>query len=314
MRAAVRIVLPGPVATVQDLGRPGAVHLGVPVSGVLDDLAHRVANWLVGNSDTCATLELTMQGGRMEFLDAADIALTGAPMGPRLNGASVRQWVSLRVEPGDILDLGFAESGCRAYLAISGGFDLPEVLGSRSTYLGGAIGGHQGRALVAGDLLPRGAAPLLTTPRQLPWWPNYADPILLRAIPGPHHEYFQSSLDPFFAAEYTLTPQSNRMGCRLSGPPVARDPEAPASIVSEPVGRGVVQVPADGQPIVLLGEQTIGGYTCIATVLACDLWRLGQARPGYRIGFVRTTLEQAYAIHRDWAGFLAETGRALAGP
>jgi allophanate hydrolase subunit 2 len=104
------------------------------------------------------------------------------------------------------------------------------------------------------------------------------------------------------------------MGCRLSGPPVARDPEAPASIVSEPVARGVVQVPADGQPIVLLGEQTIGGYTCIATVLACDLWRLGQARPGNRIGFVRTTLDQAYAVHREWAGFLAATGRALAGP
>ena len=310
---ALRIISPGPAATVQDLGRTQAVHLGVPVSGALDDYALRVANWLVGNTETCATLELTMQGGRMEFLAEADIALTGAPMGPRLNGEAVRQWCSLRVQPGDRLELGFAHSGCRTCLAIGGGIDVPEILGSRSTYLGGGVGGHQGRVLAAGDLLCRGDGPLLEVPRHLPWTPIYPETVLLRAIPGPHDEYFRQSLEPFFAADFLLTPQSNRMGCRLAGTAVERDPGAPASIVSEPVTPGNIQIPADGQPIILLGEQTIGGYTCIATVLACDLWRLAQARPGNTIRFVRVSLAEGYAIHREWNGFLVETCRLLSG-
>ena len=311
MNQVVRIVSPGPAATVQDLGRPGAVHLGVPVSGALDDYAHRVANWLVGNTSKSATLELTMQGGCMEFLAEADIALTGAPMGPRLNGTAVHQWCSLRVRPGDLLSLGFADSGCRAYLAINGGIDVPAVLGSRSTYLGGGIGGHQGRVLAAGDLLCRDDAPLLKGSRRLPWAPIYPETNLLRTIPGPHDEYFQHSLEQFFSTDFTLTPQSNRMGCRLAGLAVARNQDAPASIVSEPVVRGNIQIPADGQPIILLGEQTIGGYTCIATVLACDLWRLAQARPGNTIRFVQVSLAEGYAIHREWDHFLADTCRLL---
>ncbi len=313
MSQVARVAVPGPGATVQDLGRIGAVHLGVPVSGVLDDFAHRVANWLVGNDETSATLELTMQGGRIEWLAETDIALTGAPMRPLLNGACVRQWVSIRVRPGDILDLGFAASGCRAYLAISGGIDVPAVLGSRSTYLGGALGGYLGRALAADDILARGTGSLLIAPRSLPWSPIYPEVIRLRAIPGPHDDVFHGHLDHFFASEFTLTPQSNRMGCRLAGPLVERDSGAPTSIVSEPVARGSVQIPADGQPIVLLGEQTIGGYTAIATVLSCDLWRLGQARPGSRIRFARTTLADGYAIHREWVGFLAGTRQLLVG-
>jgi biotin-dependent carboxylase-like uncharacterized protein len=279
----------------------------------MDDYAHRVANWLVGNVAACATLELTMIGPRIEILAMADIAVTGARMNLRRNGAPERQWASVRVRPGDLLELGVAENGCRSYLAVSGGITVPPMLGSRSTYLSGSIGGLEGRALVSGDILPRGSGLLLEPPRRLPWVPLYPEKIILRAIAGPHDQFFQQYLDRFFAAPYTLSPQSNRMGCRLRGPVVERDSGAPASIVSEPVVPGNIQVPADGQPILLLREQTIGGYTSIATVISADLWRIGQAKPGDTVRFVRVSLEEGQRISRDWLHFLAATERLLSG-
>jgi biotin-dependent carboxylase-like uncharacterized protein len=313
MNEALRILSPGLATTVQDLGRLHARHLGVPPSGAVDDYAHRVANWLVGNAATCATLEMTMIGARIEVLAAADIAVTGAHMDLRCNGAPVRQWTAHRVRPGDLLELSNAANGCRAYLAISGGIAVPPILGSRATCLGGRIGGLMGRALAGGDILPRGEGPLLTHPRRLPWVPLYPESLVLRVIVGPHDQFFQHNLDRFFAATFTLSPQSNRMGCRLSGLPVERDPGAPASIVSEPVVPGNIQIPADGQPILLLKEQTIGGYTAIATVITADLWRIGQAKPGDTIRFAPVSLEEGQRITRTWLDFLAATERLLAG-
>jgi len=310
---ALRILSPGFGLTVQDLGRFGARHLGVPPSGALDDYAHRVANWLVGNAAACATLELILGGVRIKCLAAADIAVTGAGMDLRLNGEVRRQWASLRVRPGDVLELHLAENGCRAYLALTGGVAVPAVLGSRSTYLGGGLGGLHGRVLAAGDLVPAGGRSLLAAPRCLPWTPVYPEHHVLRAIAGPHDHLFQRGLDRFFASTFTVSPRSDRMGCRLSGPAVERDAGAPASIVSEPVVPGNVQVPADGQPILLLKEQTIGGYTAIATVLSADLWRIGQARPGDTVRFVRIGLEEGQRIAAEWRDFLAETERLLAG-
>ena len=313
MSAALRILAPGAGPTIQDLGRRRAVHLGVPPSGAVDDYAHRVANWLVGNGAGCATLEMPLLGPRIEILAPADIAVTGAAMGLRRNGVAQPQWTSLRVQPGDVLELGAADNGCRAYLAVTGGIDVPEVLGSRSTYLGGGLGGFEGRVLASGDLLPCGEGPLLAAPRRLPWTPLYPETIVLRAIPGPHDHWFERSRDRFFAATFTLSPRSDRMGCRLSGPLVARDPEAPASLVSEPVVPGTVQIPADGQPILLLREQTIGGYTVIATVISADLWRIGQAKPGDAVRFVRVALAEGQRLARKWQEFLAATERLLAG-
>ena len=313
MRSALRILSPGAGPTVQDLGRVHARLLGVPPSGAMDDYAHRAANWLVGNAAACATLEMTMIGPRIEILAVADIAVTGARMNLRRNGALERQWTSIRVRPGDLLELGMAENGCRSYLAVTGGIAVPPVLGSRSTYLGGVLGGFEGRALVSGDLLPRGTGSLLTHPRRLPWVPIYPEQVVLRAIAGPHDQFFQHNLDSFFAAPYTLSPQSNRMGCRLHGPVVKRDPGVPASIVSEPVVPGNIQIPADGQPILLLREQTIGGYTSIATVISADLWRIGQAKPGDTVRFVRVSLEEGQRLSRDWHHFLAATERLLSG-
>ncbi|MFH0784677.1 MAG: biotin-dependent carboxyltransferase family protein [Pseudomonadota bacterium] len=304
MKNAFRILSPGPCTTVQDLGRFGAYHMGVPVSGVLDDYAGRIANWLVGNSSNCALLEMTMIGAEIEFLTEVDIAITGAAMNPQINGQPCRQWTSIRLQSGDVLHLGAAENGCRTYLAITGGVEVPVVLGSRSTYLGGLLGGLDGRVVVAGDILKRGAGPLLRTPKSLPWYPLYPENICLRAIAGPHNGYFRDHLQHFFKATFEVTADCNRMGVRLAGPTIDRDTTAPESILSEPIVPGNVQMPASGQPIVLMKEQTIGGYTNIATVISSDIWRLGQAKPDDTIRFVQISLEEAHLLYREWAGFL----------
>lgn len=301
---AIRIHTPGPYTTVQDLGRPHYFHLGVPVSGSLDDYAHRVANWLVGNPEACAVLELSMAGGRMEMLCPADIAVTGATMDPRINGKPCPTWASVRVKAGDVLELGMAANGCRAYLAITGGIDVPEVMGSRSTLVGSRLGGFQGRVLAPGDVLGRGDAPLLSRPRSLPWRPLYPEEVALRAIPGPHEAFFQDQADVLFSSLFTVSANANRMGYRLEGPGLKRDADAPQSILSVPVTPGNIQVPADGRPIILLREQTVGGYTIIATVISPDLFRIAQAKPGDRVRFVRVALETAHGITREWMGFL----------
>ncbi|MDK9708945.1 MAG: biotin-dependent carboxyltransferase family protein [Desulforhopalus sp.] len=313
MTTALRILTPGLCTTVQDLGRFHAYHMGVPASGELDDYAGQVANWLVGNPATAATLEMSMIGASMEILAASDIAITGAAMNPQLNGRPCRQWTSFFVKPGDILELGAADNGCRAYLAITGGIDVPLVLGSRATYLGGRLGGFQGRMLAAGDVLARGAGPLQKAPKTLPWFPLYPETIFLRAIAGPHDGYFCNQLARFFSTPFTVSSQCNRMGVRLAGDAIERDADAPESILSEPIAPGNVQIPAGGQPIVLLKEQTIGGYTNIATVVSSDIWRMGQAKPGDQVRFVRIDLHEAHALYRDWQAFLAGIESLLAG-
>lgn len=313
MTAALRILTPGLCTTVQDLGRFHAYRMGVPASGVLDDYAGQVANWLVGNSAMFATLEMSMIGARMEILVAADIAITGAAMNPQLNGRPCRQWTSISVKPGDILELGVADNGCRAYLAITGGIDVPLVLGSRATYLGGRLGGFEGRMLAAGDILECGAGPLLKAPKTLPWFPLYPETIFLRTIAGPHDGYFGNQLARFFSTPFTVSTQCNRMGIRLTDESIERDADAPESILSEPITPGNVQIPAGGQPIVLLKEQTIGGYTNIATVVSSDIWRLGQAKPGDRVRFVQIDLHEAHTLYREWKSFLTAAERLLAG-
>jgi biotin-dependent carboxylase-like uncharacterized protein len=308
---AIRIHTPGPLTTVQDLGRFHYFHLGVPVSGSLDDYAHRVANWLVGNPARCAVLELSLMGGRMEFLCPADIAVSGAMMPSRLNGSPFPAWRSWRVKAGDILELGMAQEGCRAYLAITGGIDVPAVMGSRATFVSGRLGGFEGRPLAPGDVLSRADRPLLTRPRRLAWRPIYPGTITLRAVPGPHAEFFQAHLEDLFSATFTVSAQANRMGYRLEGPELQRDPGAAESILSVPTTPGNIQVPADGRPIILLREQTVGGYTVIATVISPDLFRIAQAKPGDSIQFVRLDLGEAHAVLRRWRRFLEETEQGL---
>ena len=292
---------PGPMTTVQDLGRIAFLDRGVPLSGVLDPFACRIANLLVGNPEGAAVLEITVMGPTLEVLAAVDIALTGADMGMTINRVPVRGWRAARVNKGDVIRIPQAVTGCRAYLAVTGGIDVPLMMGSRSTFVRAKIGGVQGRGLIRGDILRRGPGPPMDRPRELPdeWIPHYAQEIALRALPGPQDDAFRKGIDDFFRASYEVTQQGDRMGCRLRGPAIHRDEGSPESIVTEPTMPGNVQVPADGQPIILLVEQTSGGYTKIATVITADLPRVAQAMPGNTVRFERVSLENARGLYRE---------------
>jgi biotin-dependent carboxylase-like uncharacterized protein len=291
---------PGPMTTVQDLGRFAFLDRGVPLSGALDPFACRVANLLAGNPEEAAVLEITVMGPTLEVLAAADIALTGAEMGMTINQAPVRGWRTVRVNRGDIIRIPRAALGCRAYLAVTGGIDVPLMMGSRSTFVRAKIGGVQGRGLIKGDTLHRGKGDLLDRPRELPddWIPQYGREITLRAVAGPQDDSFREGIGSFFGGPYEVTRQADRMGCRLRGAAVHRDAGSPESIVTEPTMPGNIQIPADGQPIILLVEQTSGGYAKIATVITADLPNVAQAMPGNTIRFEQATLEDAHRLYR----------------
>jgi biotin-dependent carboxylase-like uncharacterized protein len=299
---------PGFYTTVQDAGRFGYLDRGVPPSGALDSFAYRIANLLVGNPSGSAVLEITMTGPVLEVLAEADIALTGTDMGMTLNGSAVVNWQTLRVRRGDVLRIPKARRGYRAYLAVTGGIDVPPVLGSRSTLVRAKLGGLEGRILKKEDILLRGEGVLLSKPRSLPghWIPDYGPDITLRAIPGPQDDYFTREMENFFGSTYEVSIETDRMGYRLKGPPVLRDEGRPESIVTEPIMPGNVQVPADGQPIIVLVEQTTGGYMKIATVVTPDIPRVAQAMPRNRIRFEKVTLDEAHALYRDQAERMQE--------
>jgi biotin-dependent carboxylase-like uncharacterized protein len=313
MKEIFRVLSPGSYTTVQDRGRTGYQHLGIPLSGVLDRFAFRVANLLAGNAEDCAVLEMTVIGPRLEALGEADVGLSGADLGATLNGKPVPLWTSFRVAAGDMLAIQQFKSGCRAYLAVTGGIQVPRVMGSRSTYVGGKLGGFGGRPLRESDILSRGEGDLLKTPRQMPgqWIPEHTDPIVLRAVAGPQDDFFDQGLDIFFSSTFSVSTKADRMGYRLQGPVITHRQAAPKSIISEPSMPGSVQIPADGQPIVLLVEQTVGGYSKIATVISTDLARIAQAIPGDPVRFERLSLEMAHRLCREEEGLLEKIRNRL---
>ncbi len=308
------VITPGSFTTVQDKGRFGYQHMGIPVSGVLDSFACRVANLLVGNPEGSAVLESTIVGPQLAVMRETDIALTGAEMNAKLNYKPIESWKAIRVKPGDMLTFQQVKSGCRGYLAVSGGIKVPEVMGSMSTYFGGKIGGYGGRPLKKGDILKRGSGSLLDAPRYLPekWVPRYPDQITLRTIVGPQDDHFDEGLATLSQSEFMVTPRADRMGYRLQGPPIKHRENVPQSIISEPTMPGGIQVPADGQPIILLVEQTVGGYTKIATVISTDLTNIAQAVPGDSVKFESITLKKAHTIYREHEKMIAEIAASLA--
>jgi biotin-dependent carboxylase-like uncharacterized protein len=295
------VITPGAYTTVQDEGRYGYQQMGIPVSGVLDLFASRAANILVGNSKGFAVVEITIMGPRLEILIEADIAITGAEMGMTLNDQSISGWESIRVNPGDILDIHQIKSGCRAYLGIGGGIDVPEVMESRSTYVSGRFGGYQGRPLKPGDILRKGGSTLLSRPRSWPatQLPKHSSEISLRAISGPQDDFFIEGLAALYQSEFMVSTKADRMGYRLIGPKIMRRKGMPKSILSEPTMPGGIQIPADEQPIILLVEQTVGGYTKIATVISTDIPKVAQATPGDTIVFEEVSLETAHALYHE---------------
>jgi len=290
----------GPQTTVQDRGRPGYLRVGIPTSGPMDAEAFAVGNRLVGNHEGAAALECTLIGPRVEFADERLVAVTGAEMPVTLNGDEMERWSAFRVKGGDVLKLGPARAGVRAYLAVEGGVLTPVVLGSRATYLRGQLGGHGGRGLRRGDVLPlgrpTGSRPARLRPHLIP---TYADAIDARVVRGPHDDRFTSAgLDAFLAGPYEVLPQADRMGARLRGPRIEH--AEGHDIVSDGVPLGGIQVVGDGQPIVLLVDrQSTGGYTKIATVCSFDIGRIGQLRPGQRVRFRRLGVAEAHALRRS---------------
>lgn len=302
----LRTIQPGILTTVQDLGRFGYLKYGLPPSGCADEISFRVGNALVGNNSGCAGLEMTIQGGRFEILGEALIAITGADMKPKINNKPCPMWQSFRVRAGDVLEFSMAQSGCRSYLSVCGGIDVPLVLGSRATNLIAGIGGLEGRALKSGDILYRkngGQGEEKGFPSRL--IPEFKSNQELRVILGPQNEYFSASgMKSFLSGEYKVTPQSNRMGYRLLGPYIE---SIKTKFVSDAVPMGAIQVSGEGQPIVLLWDrQTTGGYPKIAVVLKSDIWKLAQAKPEDKFSFQKVEWEEACSTYRKYVHFLLQ--------
>lgn len=292
------VVQPGLLTTVQDKGRYGYQQYGVPVSGAMDSYALMVANLLVGNSEGDACLEITVLGPRFRILGDTLIAITGADLSPALNNNPLPMWEAVKVCYGDTISFGHPKSGCRSYLAVAGGIDVPEVMGSRSTYIKSRLGGLEGRSLRPGDRLRSGATRVEFSARKLPsqYIFEYQAENELRVILGPQDDYFtERGIQTFLHSEYRISVQADRMGYRLEGPPIEH--KAGADIVSDGVPPGAVQVPGDGLPIILLADrQTTGGYIKIATVSTIDLTKLAQTKPGDTVRFLQITEEEAYQL------------------
>lgn len=297
----ISVINPGMLTTVQDAGRWGWQAYGMPVAGVMDRFAFTVINMLAGNDKNAAVLEMTLTGGSFRFEEAAWAAIGGADMQADLNGVNVRNWSSFYIPAGSELSFGFALKGCRSYLAVQGGFDVPEVLGSRSTYLRAGIGGFAGRALKSGDMLKIGAASSqipynCALPVQLV--PDYGGETILRVMLGPQEDLFTTEgIETLFGGTYTVTNESDRMGCRLDGPVIKH--AGKPDIVSDALCRGAIQVPGHGMPIIMLADcQTTGGYAKIGTVIGPDLTRLAQAKPGDAVRFKLVSDAEAVGVLR----------------
>lgn len=320
------IIDPGAQTTVQDVGRQQGQSLGIPPSGAQDTFALRCANLLVGNSPGgplilrddpgAAGLEILLLGPKLRAVEDCVIAVTGAEISPKINGAAVPQWQALHLAAGDMLSLGTAKTGARAYLAFAGGIDVPVYLGSRATHLRGGFGGWHGRALQKGDRVPLGPSPskgkVLHRALRADLVPVYAAPWRIRVVPGPDDYLFtEESVETFLSVDWKLNPKGDRTGFRFIGPKLSfkpgradyliRDAGAdPSNIVIDPGAPvGTIQVPSGVEPIVMgVDSPTIGGYARVGVVISSDMTRIGQMRPGETARFVRVTQGEAVSILR----------------
>lgn len=315
---------PGSLSTIQDRGRPDATSLGVPRSGACDPWSLAVANLLLGNDPGAAALEVTLVGPELDVLAPCTVALAGAELGARdvVEDRALAAGGSYRLRAGTTLAFGGgpgAGTGVRTYLAVAGGFDVPEILGSRSTCLAGSFGGLDGRPLRAGDRLSSvGRSDDPIPGLRWPGPPATGDPPpAIRVLPGPHAATLpRVVLDRLVSIPWVVSPASDRMGLRLDGP-APDDGRGDAagsdgSIVSIPVTWGAVQLPPGGQPIVLLADhQTVGGYPVVACVCSADLPRVGQLAPGDELRFAWTTPAEARDAYRQQHQALLDGAAAL---
>jgi biotin-dependent carboxylase-like uncharacterized protein len=322
---AIEVVKPGLGTSVQDLGRPGYYHLGIPISGGMDRFALAAANLLVGNEEGAAVLEAVFMGPELRFTEALTVAVTGAELPPKLDGVAQPGWTAFRVKPGQTLSFGYLKSGARAYIAVSGGIDVPIVLGSRSTYLLGALGGHEGRALKAGDLLrvlPQQRAAREGASVAADLRPPVELPASLRVLTGLYwHRLTKAAGERFFAETWKVAPEADRIGYRFRGgskldfvprkPPFGAGSD-PSNIVDSCYPYGSVQVPGGTEPIILHRDAVSGGgYFMIGTVISADMDIVGQLQPNTPARFVPIDMAGALAARRERTQRLQRLRRAL---
>ncbi|SDE29928.1 biotin-dependent carboxyltransferase family protein [Sporomusa acidovorans] len=329
----ITVLRPGLLSSIQDLGRYGFQKYGVIVSGAMDSYALRVANILVGNEEGEGALEMTLMGPSLRLEQDTLLAITGGNMAPAVNGAAVPLWRPVFVKQGSVLEFKGCKPGCRTYLAVAGGFAIPPVMGSKSTYLRAGIGGFHGRALQQGDILPLTSSLPEQAGRLVKqlagklqgkffaatdWHaakmhiPQSSAPIQVRVTCGSQYEQFTAdSKTRFFNQPFQVAAQSDRMGYRLSG--MVLELKEPSEMISEAVALGTVQVPPDGKPIILLADrQTAGGYPKIAQVAAVDIALIAQARPGDHIKFQEISHIAAEQLYLEREAYLQQLKQAIA--
>jgi len=302
-----KILSPGLQTTVQDLGRFGFGRYGVAPSGALDSFALRVANLLVGNAENQPCLETTLFGLRLTILSDCRLAITGGDLQPTIDNKPLVMWRPHVLKAGNILTFNGPQSGCRAYIAIAGGINIEPVLSSKSTNLASGFGGVKGRSLKKDDILfsdwrvdLHAVDAIAKFIFKSEWIPIYSPNSTLRVIWGPQEDDFSDDAKQTFLGErFTVSAESDRTGIRLQGPCIEKKPQTAESIISEGVICGAIQVPGDGQPIVILGESVTGGYRKIAAVISADLPLLGQIKPGDEVTFKAVSLDAAYMILSD---------------
>lgn len=323
---AIEVIKPGLATTVQDLGRPGYYHLGIPESGGMDRYALCAANLLVGNAEGDAVLEATFLGPELRFTEDAVVAITGADMPPKVEGSPRPGWTSFAVQAGQVLAFDFLKKGARAYIAVAGGIDVPVVLGSRSTYALGALGGFMGRALRAGDVLETGGAARSSGERSVP--ASLRRPLTptpeLRVLPGLYDFRITKEAEAgFYADSWKVAPEADRIGYRFRGgralefvprkQPFGAGSD-PSNIVDSAYPYGSIQVPGGTEPIVLHRDAVSGGgYFMIGTVISADMDLIGQLQPHTPTRFVAVDMAAALAARHEAAERLVALRAALAG-
>lgn len=309
----IKVIKPGLQTTVQDHGRIGHYEVGMPPSGAMDKYSYQASNLLVGNRENAAVLEITYLGPELEFLEDAKIAVTGAVLPPKVNGKPVNMWEALSVKAGDILTFDFIKEGARTYLAVAGGIDVPLIMESRSTYTLCGIGGYEGRQLHEGDQLKIGSEMVMNVPTGTriseDLIPAFSKLTEIRVILGLcSYRLTEESKERFFALEWTVTPEANRVGYRFKGERLSFvDREQPFGAGSNPSNVvdlgypiGSIQVPDGVEPIALLNDAvTGGGYATICTIISTDLNKMAQIKTNEKVRFVAVDINEALEARKE---------------
>ena len=293
---SITVLNPGLLTTVQDQGRIGYQQFGVSVSGVMDPRSASLANILVGNDEKEAVLECTMMGPHLQFNQANCIAITGGDLMPTLDGKPIPNYTAVKVEAGQVLKFTMPKTGCRAFIAFAGGLDIPEVMGSRSTYMKAKIGGLNGRKLEKGDVIGFRAPKAELKNMNFRSMASEFVPrkeYTVRVVLGPQDDYFtEEGIKTFLSEPYTVTAEFDRMGCRLEGAVIKH--KDGGDIISDGIAFGAIQVPSSGNPIIMLGDrQTTGGYTKIGNVISVDFRILAQLKQGDKVRFEQVSVKFA---------------------